>query len=434
MSHPLADPAVSTVAAGIGGLDAVAPAKARILEIGCASGFHLVPLALRWPQAEFTGIDPAGGAIEAARGFARDAGVANIRFECVDLRDFQAAPESFDIIIAHGVFSWVPDEVKRALLAFCRRHLAPSGFATVSFNLSYGWRRRFPIIAKARAIAETGGADTTEALQALSAVAEPAELEVIDDMLAKGPAVLAFDDFAPVNDPWPLDRFVAAAEEAGLSWIGESDPGGNFPHPLDAATMADLRSRHPDPLALQCAADEAAERTFRSGILCRADAPRQPGIAPERLLGLPLRVKRPPAPDVVAEAFAAADPDLLSCLPQGELRDHCAATGPREWMTALWRGLLDGSLELRTDPVRLSGKVPEFPSLDPFRLSCARRGLPVVDVWHRPCTFPAEHRQIVAAMDGTHGLATLREMAREGSPELAFDPWIRHLAGRGFFR
>ena len=64
-----------------------------------------------------------------------------------------------------------------------------------------------------------------------ASVTEPdsPELAIIDDMLAKGPAILAFDDFGPVNDPWPLDRFVHAAAAAGLRWLGESDPGQNLP-------------------------------------------------------------------------------------------------------------------------------------------------------------------------------------------------------------
>ena len=57
MSHPLADPAVSGVAAMFAGLRVRHPAGARILEIGCASGHHLIPLAQRWPDSYLIGID-----------------------------------------------------------------------------------------------------------------------------------------------------------------------------------------------------------------------------------------------------------------------------------------------------------------------------------------------------------------------------------------
>lgn len=435
MSHPLADPAVSTVAAWIGGLDAKLPGHARILEIGCSSGLNLIPLAMRWPDSRFTGIDLAAPAIETARELAGIAGLRNIEFLREDLREFEAPPESFDIIIAHGFFSWVPDEVKSALFAFCRKHLAPSGFATISFNLTCGWLHRFPVIEKVRAIQQAGDAGVMEALHVLREVTPEGsgELAVIDDMLAKGPDILAFDDFGPVNDPWPLDRFIASAQDAGLLWVGESDPGHNFPRNLDAATVEELRARFVDPLALQCAADELAGRTFRSGLLCLDDAPRMPGIHPKRMLELPVRIRNQSAPESVTKALRKADPELVSCLSIRELRIFSPEIDEAVWMRDLWRGLLDGSVELRTDEVRLSAEPPEFPRLDPFRLACARRGMPVVDAWHRPCAFPAAHEAIVAAMDGTNDLDTLRTMARADAPDLAFDPWIRHLAGRGFF-
>ncbi|MCP5546879.1 MAG: methyltransferase domain-containing protein [Akkermansiaceae bacterium] len=435
MSHPLADPAVSTVAAWIGGLDAKPPGHTRVLEIGCSSGLNLIPLAMRWPDSRFTGIDLAQPAIDTARELVGIAGLRNIEFLRQDLREFDAPPESFDIIIAHGFFSWVPDEVKSALFAFCRKHLAPSGFATISFNLSCGWSHRFPVIEKVRAIQQAGDADVIEALHVLREVIpdESEEIAIIDDMLAKGPDILAFDDFGPVNDPWPLDRFIAAAEEAGLSWVGESDPGHNFPRGLDAETVAKLRAEHPDPLALQCAADEAARRTFRSGVLCLNDAPRMPGIHPKRLLELPVRIRNQSAPDTIQQAIEKVDPNLLSCFSISELRNFSPILDERIWMQDLWRGLLNGGLELRTDGLRLDAEAPEHPRLNAFRLACVRRGMPVVDAWHRPCRFPTMHEKIVSAMDGTNDLDTLRAMARADAPDLAFDPWIRHLAGRGFF-
>jgi trans-aconitate methyltransferase len=57
MSHPLSDPAVSSVAALLGGLHVKHPSGARILEIACSSGHNLIPLAMRWPDARFVGID-----------------------------------------------------------------------------------------------------------------------------------------------------------------------------------------------------------------------------------------------------------------------------------------------------------------------------------------------------------------------------------------
>jgi hypothetical protein len=36
-------------------------------------------------------------------------------------------------------------------------------------------------------------------------------------------------------------------------------------------------------------------------------------------------------------------------------------------------------------------------------------------------------------MDGSHSVADLAALAATHCPELAFTPWLNHLAGRGFF-
>ncbi|MBC8125621.1 MAG: class I SAM-dependent methyltransferase, partial [Gloeobacteraceae cyanobacterium ES-bin-144] len=67
MSHPSSDPALTAVAALLAGLRVRHPSQSKILEIGCASGLNLIPLAIRWPQSRFVGIDLSGPAIQQAR-------------------------------------------------------------------------------------------------------------------------------------------------------------------------------------------------------------------------------------------------------------------------------------------------------------------------------------------------------------------------------
>src|ERR1035437_3450488 len=62
VSYPACDPAVMAVAAKLAGLSTPPPSCARILEIGCSSGHHLLHLAERWPESRFTGIDISGSA------------------------------------------------------------------------------------------------------------------------------------------------------------------------------------------------------------------------------------------------------------------------------------------------------------------------------------------------------------------------------------
>lgn len=63
-----------------------------------------------------------------------DLGLGNVRFLRRSIAELPEDLGTFDYLIAHGVYSWVPPEVQEGLLAACRRHLSPGGVAFVSYN------------------------------------------------------------------------------------------------------------------------------------------------------------------------------------------------------------------------------------------------------------------------------------------------------------
>ena len=291
------------------------------------------------------------------------------------------------------------------------------------------------MIEKVRAIQQAGAVDEISALAVLRSVidADSPDLAIIDDMIAKGPAILAFDDFGPVNDPWPMDRFVQTAAAAGLRWLGESDPGKNLPPELDEATLDKLRRASRDPLSFQIAADAAAGRTFRSGVLCRDDAPVRDHNSLDLVFDFSVRAAaRPADPDdqPVFDAIAARAP---ACISMRDLRDAMPGHARQDLARRAFDGIYQGWILPRMEPVEIEPTPPDFPKLNRFRLECARRGLPLVDIWHRPCSFPIGHHAVLAAMDGTRDLAWLAGFSKQNCPDLAFEPWLRHLAYRGMF-
>lgn len=435
MSHPLSDPAVSAVAARIGGLKTAHPARARILEIGCCSGHNLIPLAIRWPESKCIGIDLAVSSIQVARCRASAAGVGNVKFEVADLIDFQPQDGPFDFIIAHGFFSWVPDEVKASLLLFCREHLAENGIATMSFNLECGWKSRIPVIDKTRAIQQMKGCDVIVALEILRSITEPEspEVGIIDDMIAKGPAILICDDFGPINDPWSLGRFVQSAGKAGLRWLGETAPAENFPDSLGDEVIQNLAENFVDPLALQSAADELAGRTFRSGVLCRSDAPVERAIHLGMILEFAVKAGRVPSDSTSLEIWRVLTHFGQACVPMRKLIECLPAWDLRTLAAKVFEGITQGWIMARIEPVIYDPEISEFPCLNAFRLECARHHLPLVDAWHQPCQFPEKHYAVLAAMNGSWSRADLTQLARTNCPELAFGPWLDHLASRGMF-
>lgn len=297
MSHPSANVAVNAAVARAAGLDAPESARARILEIGCGDGYHLLSLSNRWPGAVCVGLDVSAKAIQRACGRAKRAGLGNARFCEVRLSEF-GPDEPFDFIIAHGFFSWVPDEVKVGLMDFVAANLTPRGTAVVGFNVAAGWKERMLVVEKARAILAAGAENVMQALALYRTVTgEGREREIIDDMLAKGAAVLAHDDFAPVMDAWSLGAFVKLAESHGLGWLGDSVSG----------------EKGDD------AADNAEKKTFRSELLCRGDAVMGGAKKPPGRAALQKTIPDFPKLDAwrmtcAREALPLPDADLKPCV------------------------------------------------------------------------------------------------------------------------
>ena len=81
MCNPRTHPDVLAVSAMLAGLNPPPIARCRVLEIGCASGGNLLPMAQTIPQGTFVGIDLSPRQIDSARAVATAAGLKNIRFE-----------------------------------------------------------------------------------------------------------------------------------------------------------------------------------------------------------------------------------------------------------------------------------------------------------------------------------------------------------------
>src|SRR3954464_7029764 len=114
------------------GMDPAPVSACRVLELGCGDGGNLVPMAYFLPASHFAGVDLAGDAVAAGRRMAADLKLRNIALEQADLRDVEEG--EFDYIVAHGLYSWIPADVRDRLMAICREMLAPRGVAYISYN------------------------------------------------------------------------------------------------------------------------------------------------------------------------------------------------------------------------------------------------------------------------------------------------------------
>lgn len=141
-AYPQTHPDRLNVIARLFGMTPPAVETARVLEIGCASGGNLMPMAEALPNASFHGIDKSKRQIDDGLKMVDAVGLTNIKLEHCDLMDFPAEAGEFDYIIVHGIYSWVPEPVRQRILDVCKRHLSPQGVAYVSYNIYPGWHMR----------------------------------------------------------------------------------------------------------------------------------------------------------------------------------------------------------------------------------------------------------------------------------------------------
>ena len=130
--------------ASIAVLFGITPAQvesARVLELACGQGGNLIPIACSFPKSTCLGIDLSEKQIASGREIIDRLGLPNIELQAESILDFRKEAGTFDYIIAHGVFSWVPGRVRDKILAICGQNLSPRGIAYVNYNTFPGWHR-----------------------------------------------------------------------------------------------------------------------------------------------------------------------------------------------------------------------------------------------------------------------------------------------------
>ena len=271
----------------------------RVLELGCGDATHLLALAgdAERADATFVGVDGAAAAIAAAEARRAELGLAAGRMKLVraDLREAASQLDGrFDYILAHGVFSWIPDEARDALLAIAGRHLADDGLVYLSYNARPGWNVRGLVRDFLRAhTAPTDGLDARAraaiAVAAQSAAAfEAAADHPYADLMARElrfvadgePSYVAHEFLADDNHAYWRHEFDALAARAGLACVADADfdeASGRVPDGLaDRVAAAGLRGAWP----AESTVDFFSYRQLHSPILAAAGwTPRPASVA-----------------------------------------------------------------------------------------------------------------------------------------------------------
>jgi methyltransferase-like protein/protein-L-isoaspartate O-methyltransferase len=307
------------------GMDPPPVERCRVLALGCASGGNVIPMAARLPESEFLGIDLAGRQIDQGQAVVESLGLTNIRLQQMDILEVTPELGQFDYVIAHGVYSWVPEPVREKLFEIGRQNLAPNGVAYVSYNTYPGWHMlnivRDMMLYHTRDLDEPQerAAQAREMLDFLTG-AVPAEssaygsfikmyADLLEDKLEgagrpEHDAFLLHDELEDVNDPVYFHQFAEQAARHQLQYLAEAEfrkmVDSNFPPQVSKM----LLGMAGDLVELEQYMDFLRNRSFRQSLLCHE------GVTLNRKLK-PARVMRLFASSC-AEPVTEGEPDLRS--------------------------------------------------------------------------------------------------------------------------
>jgi methyltransferase-like protein/SAM-dependent methyltransferase len=273
-------------------------AACRVLELGCASGGNLLPMAFNLPHSEFVGVDASGHQVKEGRAAIDALGLRNLRLEQASILDIDDAWGRFDYIICHGVFSWVERNVQDAILEVAARNLTAGGVAYVSYNTYPGWHMREMVrrmmryhasqfadpreqIEQARALLAFLAAATRESGPYGEFIAAEA------DRAGRAPDSYVFHEHLErTNLPVYFHDFIARASEFGLQFLSEAAVSEMLTTHFPAHVAETLERISPDLVHLEQYMDFIRNRQFRQTLLCHASQRPVRALSADVLRGL----------------------------------------------------------------------------------------------------------------------------------------------------
>ena len=434
-------------------------AKCRVLELGCAAGGNIIPLAASLPESEFVGIDGSTRQIADGQALIDSLKLGNVKLRCADFNDV-GDEQPFDYIIAHGVYSWIADDLQDKLLEICGKLLTPNGIAYVSYNTFPGWHYRgmirdmmlyhveqFPEPAtkatQARALLEF----LAQSLQSSTEDPFPAMLRQNLDLIRRQTdSYLLHDHLEEINDPVYFYQFVQRAGKQGLQYLGESDFATMLTNMYPKEVTETLQRVAKDIVRMEQYMDFLRNRTFRQTLLCKSDLALKRNVTPQDMTSfrvaspveipekLDIRSMQPETFKVggstttlttsvpivkaafqhLAEIWPHSIPfDRLLAVARGRLsnvtiRDQAMVQAEVQALgSAILTGYTVRLLELHTHEPAFVTEVSDKPKASDLSRAQAARGGRVTNQRHEIVNLDEFSRRTLTQMDGTRDRAAL---------------------------
>ncbi|WP_169754043.1 class I SAM-dependent methyltransferase [Campylobacter curvus] len=279
------------------GLNPPTPAEARVLEFGCSYGGNILPFAVHNEYADVVGIDISSTQVSVGNKIAKDMGIGNFSLMELDILkiDENEAKKlgKFDYIIAHGVYSWVDNSVKEALLRSVKLLLSANGVAYISYNIYPGWKsldvlRDFMLFASD---SQASGAKKLEIskreldflqdylkFNAQSATDKvyrdstqllATQLNFLQNIMKKGNDYYVLHDFLEIcNDPTYFYKFAKKLEQNGLYYLLDCSLDDIFRSVLGIYRFdAHIARNYPSRIQKEQMNDFLLNRSFRKSLV-----------------------------------------------------------------------------------------------------------------------------------------------------------------------
>lgn len=264
------------------GIPTPSPENCRVLEIGCGDGTNLISFAYTLPNSSFVGIDLSEVHITKASETARTVGTRNVEFMKADVCDVGVNTlGKFDYIIAHGLFSWVPDMVRPEILRIYSECLTENGVGYISYNAYPGCRIReitSGIMQFFTNDIEDPAQNVADGISFLDQITNAAEKNSLfqsmlklelDQIQDRSVSNVFHDDLSQFNKPLYFHEFAKMIAPFGLQFLSESEPTASNIGKLSAEARELLSSVSGDILKFEQYLDFVTCRRFRTTLVCR---------------------------------------------------------------------------------------------------------------------------------------------------------------------
>ena len=449
-------PDALAVAAMLRGMSPAPVETCRILELGCANGGNLIPMAYALPRSRCVGIDLSPRQILDGQSVVDALGLTNISLHALSILDIGPDFGEFDYIICHGVFSWVPRVVQDKILEICRQNLAPNGIAYISYNTYPGWHFRGMVremmqfhvkslqtveerVQHARAflklMTEIWNHRDPDSPIARILKDEANDLENVRD------SYFFHEHLEECNEPLYFHEFMARAASHGLQYLWESKVSA-LARSLPEEDLKVLDFLSDDLIRQEQYYDFLRRRVFRRTLLCRqestlsrvpsarpvlgllvtsrakpmSDDPECDSLSPMEFRtpeGMTLTTNRPLVKRLLGNLFDWW-PQSISVTDLWETWQADAERFPAEWIAQEpIRTVDDFAKELLelflSEVIELHSHVPTFvtelsdrPVASPVARYVARRGVHVTNLRHFSIELNDFERLVLVRLDGTN--------------------------------